>query len=517
MSPLEPNLGSWILAAGPILVVLVLMVGLRWGGAKAGPAGWLAALLLAWLVFGAGGELLGYAQVRALFLALYVLYIIWAALLLYHVVNEAGAIEAIGAQLSQLTTDQGMLALLLGWTFGSFLQGASGFGVPAAVVAPLLVGLGISAGRAVVIALVGHAWAVTFGSLASSFLALMAATGRTGPELAPWSALLLGVAGFGCGAAVLWAVGGARGWLRRMGVWLVLGLVMGGMQLVLALLGFYTIASFLAGLAGLGVMVITLRRIDRPSPAPESGESGRKAGIGGGAWALIPYGLLVVIVVLGQTVLADVLDFAVIQPSFPEVQTSLGWVTPAGPGRSINVFGHGGALLIYTILITFLIYRAQGRYSAGAGRRIVRNTLRGAVKSSIGILTMVGMAVMMENSGMTRLLAEGISQGVGGAFPVAAPLIGALGAFMTGSNTNSNVVFAAMQEQTAVILGLNPLIILAAQTTGGAIGALFAPAKVIVGCSTVNLGGREGEVLRDAILYGLAILALICLVTWAVV
>jgi len=88
---------------------------------------------------------------------------------------------------------------------------------------------------------------------------------------------------------------------------------------------------------------------------------------------------------------------------------------------------------------------------------------------------------------------------------------------MTGSNTNSNVVFAAMQEQTAVILGLNPLIILAAQTAGGAIGALFAPAKVIVGCSTVNLGGREGEVLRDAILYGLAILALICLVTWAAV
>ena len=127
---------------------------------------------------------------------------------------------------------------------------------------------------------------------------------------------------------------------------------------------------------------------------------------------------------------------------------------------------------------------------------------------------MVGMAVMMENTGMTRLLAEGISKGVGNAFPVAAPLIGALGAFMTGSNTNSNVVFAAMQQQTALILNYDPLIILAAQTAGGAIGALFAPAKVIVGCSTVNLGGQEGEVLRDAILYGLAILAVICLVTW---
>ena len=516
---MEQNLGTWLLAAAPILVVLVLMLGLRWGGSKAGPAGWLAALLISWLFFGAGGELLAYAQLRALLLALYVLYIIWAALLLYHVVNEAGAIEAIGSQLTELTSDRGKLVLLLGWTFGSFLQGASGFGVPAAVVAPLLVGLGISARRAVLIALVGHAWAVTYGSLASSFLALMAATGRTGPELTPWSALMLGIAGFGCGAAVLWALDGARGWLRELGLWALLGLVMGGIQFLFAWLGFYTIASFVAGLAGLGVLILILRRNtdSRPSSELESSQpDGEKDSLAAQGWALIPYGLLVVIVVLGQTLLADLLDFAVIRASFPEVSTSLGWVTPAGSGRSINLFGHGGALLIYTIIITFLIYQVQGRYPEGAGRRVVSKTVRGAVKSSIGILAMVGMAVMMENAGMTRLLAEGISKGVGGAFPVAAPLIGALGAFMTGSNTNSNVVFAAMQQQTANILGYNPLIILAAQTVGGAIGALFAPAKVIVGCSTVNLGGQEGEVLRDAILYGLAILAVICFFTWAV-
>lgn len=509
MSPVEPTIINWLLAASPILLVLILMLGFRWGGSQAGPAGWLAALLICWIFFGAGGRLLAYAQLRALLLAVYVLYIIWAALLLYHVVNEAGAVEAIGVGLSNLTTDKGMLALLLGWTFGSFLQGASGFGVPAAVVAPLLVGLGIQAGRAVVIALVGHAWAVTFGSLASSFLALMAATGRSGTELAPWSAFLLGVAGLGCGAAVLWAVDGWKGWRRQLGLWAVLGLVMGGVQFALAWLELYTIASFLAGLAGLGLMMLFLRYQGKQRPRP-----GGWSSIPG--WSLLPYGLLVVIVVLGQTVLKDLLDFAVIDPSFPELRTSLGWVVSAGKGRSINVFGHGGALLIYTIVLTFLLYRRRGRYQEGSGRRIVSKTLKGAVKSTIGILTMVGMAVTMENSGMTRLLAEGISRGVGSAFPIAAPLIGALGAFMTGSNTNSNVVFATMQEQTALILGLNPLIILAAQTTGGAIGALFAPAKVIVGCSTVNLGGQEGAVLKDAILYGMTILALVCLITWIV-
>ncbi len=510
MNPAEPNLANWLLAASPILVVLVLMVGFRWGGARAGFAGWLVALLLCTVGFGAGARLVAFAQLRALLLAAYVLYIIWAALLFYHIVNEAKAIEAIGADLSRLTTDHGMLALLLGWVFGSFLQGASGFGVPAAVVAPLLVGLGMQAERAVVIALVGHAWAVTFGSLASSFMALMAATGQTGPDLAPWSSLMLGIVGFGCGAAVLCAAGGLRGWLRRLALWALLGLVMGGVQFLLAWLGLYTIAAFLAGLAGLGVMMVVLGR-----RSSRTGESGTRSHLAW--WALAPYGLLVAIVVMGQTVLADALDFAVIRPWFPEVSTLLGWVVPAGYGRSINVFGHGGALLVYTILITWLVYRIQGRFKPGAGRRILQNTRRGAVKSSIGILTMVGMAVMMENSGMTHLLAEGISRGVGRAFPLAAPLIGALGAFMTGSNTNSNVVFAGMQQRTAILLGLNPLIVLAAQTTGGAIGALFAPAKVIVGCSTVNLGGKEGGVLRHALAYGLAILLMVCLTTWAAV
>ncbi|MEN8098504.1 MAG: L-lactate permease, partial [Chloroflexota bacterium] len=187
---MEPSIVNIIIAALPILVVLVLMLGFRLGAIKAGPAGWLVSLLVAGLLFGAGTKLLWQAQLRAALLAVYVLYIIWAALLFYHLVSEAGAIDAIGRGLSSLTTDRVLVALLLGWGFGSFLQGASGFGVPAAVVAPLLIGFGFTAIQAVVIALVGHAWAVTFGSLASSFLALIAATGRSGTELAPWSAFM---------------------------------------------------------------------------------------------------------------------------------------------------------------------------------------------------------------------------------------------------------------------------------------------------------------------------------------
>ena len=130
--------------------------------------------------FGAGLELLAYAHVKALLLSVDVLLIIWAAFLLYRVADEAGAIRTIGQALPHLTNDIGMQALIIGWVFATFLQGVGGFGVPVAVIAPLLVGLGFSPLAAVVIPSIGHGWAVTFGSLGSSFQALIAATGVPG-------------------------------------------------------------------------------------------------------------------------------------------------------------------------------------------------------------------------------------------------------------------------------------------------------------------------------------------------
>ena len=138
------NLLSWLLALSPIVVVLVLMVGFRWGGRKAGPVSWVVAMLVAWLFFGASPEMLLYSQVRGLLLTLYVLYIVWMALILYRVVDEAGAISEIGRGISRLTSERTMQLLLLAWAFSSFIQGVAGFGVGLAVVAPLLIGLGFA-------------------------------------------------------------------------------------------------------------------------------------------------------------------------------------------------------------------------------------------------------------------------------------------------------------------------------------------------------------------------------------
>jgi lactate permease len=127
------------------------------------------------------------------------------------------------------------------------------------------------------------------------------------------------------------------------------------------------------------------------------------------------------------------------------------------------------------------------------------------------------MAVMMDHAGMTFRLAQGLSVAMGAAFPLVSSLIGTLGAFMTGSNTNSNVIFAPLQQRTAELIGISVWIVLGAQTTGGALGSMLAPAKVIVGCSTAGLAGQEGQVMRKTVGYGLAIAVVVGIVAWVAI
>ena len=542
------NIAYLFAATLPLLVVLFLMIGRNWGGSKAGPAGWLTSILVSVIIFGANYQMILVATGRSLLLAFFVLYIIWMALLLYHVVNEAGAIEVIGQELPVLARDKPSQALLLGWVFGSFLQGASGFGVPAAVVAPLLVGLGFAANPAVVIALVGHAWAVTFGSLGSSFFSLIASTGEPGETFAGSSALLLGLACFLCGFAVLWESGRGDAIRKHWGQLLGVGLIMATTQYALAIAGLWSLAAFGAGLAGLIIFTLDLRfgffdvqrwreRLSR-KPGPkfsdktetEQGQSILTTGLPASragepkqtsgplnhtlTKALVPYLLLTLIVVAGQLFWKESISTITLDPFFPEVTTSFGWRTPAGSGRAISLFGHAGALLLYTSLLSYLWFRWQGTFREDSNYNavvILRKTVQGSIKSTIGIVTLVAMAVTMQHAGMTQLLAQALSIGTGPIFPFLSPFIGALGAFMTGSNTNSNVVFGSLQLDTAVALGVSVALILATQTAGGAIGSLFAPAKVIVGSSTVA-GAQDSQVLKRATLYGLAMITVLGMV-----
>jgi len=495
---------KWFFALSPMGVVLVLMIWFNWSGGRAGAAGWIAALIVSVLLFGAHPRLLAYSQMRGVLLSLNVLYIIWPALLLYNVVNETGAIEAIGAGIQRFSGDKTIQLLIFGWVFSSFLQGVAGYGVPIAVAAPLLVGLGFSPVVAVAVPAIGHCWSVTFGSMAASFQAMIAVTGLEADFLAPWSGIYLGLAAYLCGLFAVHVYGGWKTVRHSLVALLTVGTTMAGTQYLLVTTGMWTLGGFGASLAGMiACLAVSRLRIYNRTETPDIS---LRMGIG---WALSAYLILIAIVSAGVMVptLKGFLGQVKLSVFFPEIVSRTGWVVPAGSGSAINVFGHGGALLVYASAVSYLVYRAGGFYQTGALKQILARTVSSGVPTSLGIVSMVGFALIMDHCGMIYLLAEGISRAFGSVYPFFAPWIGLLGAFMTGSNTNSNVVFGVLQQQTADLTGLSAAVILAAQTTGGALGSMIAPAKILVGCSTIGLAGREGPVLRATLKYGLVITA----------
>ena len=247
---MELNLINWLLALTPVLTVLLLMVGIGWGGSRAGSAGFIVALALALTVFGGDIQLALVAIGKSLLLAIDVLYIVWMALFFYNVANEAGTVEVLGRNLQRLTTDPAAQSLLISWVFVSLLQGVGGFGVPVAVVAPLLVGLGYTATQSVIMASLGHGWAVTFGSLGTSFVALTAVTGLSGEALAHDAALLLGMACLISGGLVAYVSAGWDGFIRTLPMLAIVGTAMGLTQWWIATNGLWTLGSTTGALAG---------------------------------------------------------------------------------------------------------------------------------------------------------------------------------------------------------------------------------------------------------------------------
>jgi lactate permease len=526
------NLLSWVLAFLPIIIVLVLMMGFHWGGSRAGAAGWFASILLGMLRFGAGPLLIAYSQAKAVLLTLDVLYIIWSALLLYHIADKAGAIRIISDALLSVTEDRTIQGLLLGWLFASFMQGTGGFGVPVAITAPLLVGVGFSPVQAVLMASIGHSWGVNFGSMASSFQTMLAVTGLPGDFLAPMAALFLGIACFACGMIVALIAGGWKGLTRSLPFILLMGAVMSVSQYLLVTNGMWTLGTTVSALAGLAAAIILLRF---------QSARGKKSALAAGSLpqaestaqppapktvnhklliAVSPYIVLVVLAFAVNLIPAveNFLSPPAITLQFPALSTSTGFSTPAEAGRSIHIFSHPGAVLTYANVVAWFIFRKTGYLQAGAHKSILAGVSAGAVKTSLGIIAMVGMATVMAHTGMTRLLAEGLSTSLGAnLYPLAAPFIGGLGAFITGSNNNSNVLFGVLQMNTAQLLGLSVPVILGAQTAGGSIGSVFSPAKVLVGASTVGLAGQEGPVMSRILLYGTLVILLMSVVTLVLV
>ena len=509
------TLGNSTLAFLPILMLMSTILVLRWSAPRAGAVAWMVAAAVALLFFGTDATALGIGTAKGLSLSLFVLSIIWTSVLLYNVVDHLDGITVIGSTMTRLVQDPLARALVVGWAFSGFMQGVAGFGVPVAVVAPLMIFMGFSPAKAAAIVLVGHAWAVTFGSLGSSYYTIQLVTDIPGKEIGPHMALLFILPIVASGFAVAHLQGGMNSVRRGAATILIMGTVMGLTVWLMATVGAPQIASIVSGLMG-GIVGWVLSRTPLQGQAPKQAPKFNYSLATDRSrvnfhLAVLPYYLILFFSVLSQVpVIKEIGASLQWGLSYPPTETTLGFAVPEQDNYArIKLLSHPAPLILLSLIVTYLTYSLIGRWKTQTGAIALRRTYNQCVSTSVGIATMVMMALVMTDTGMTALLGRIIANGTGAFFPIFSPYIGVIGTFMTGSNTNSNVMFGALQLQTATALDISIVTIASIQSIGGSLGSAIAPAKVLVGTSIVGLSGQESQVMRRTIPYCLGIVFLV--------
>lgn len=466
-----------LLAGLPLLVVLAAMALLRWRAALAGAAGLGVALAVIWGMGRFDGTLLAGAAFEAVSSTATILWIILPALAIYELQSRVGAFDRFQQSLAQISNDRAVQALLVAWFFGLFMEGAAGFGSPVALAAPLLVGLGFAPVRAVALALLGHAGGVSFGAVGTPALAQITLLELPAAAFAGQTMLLHLVPMILLALSVMRLANGGR--LAWGQVRLAL-LAASCFVLPATMLAWWTgpeLPTLGGALIGGSIFVALIRR--------------RGTQIRTAQWQLTDLSPYIVI-------LALVLSTRLVEPVQARLSGLwLGWDWNDYSGGLAPLYHPGTLLALGFVLAASLTGR-----SAALGPAITAAMLRLA-PVALALCIMLALARLMVHGGLIAEAAEAAA-GAGPFWPVFAPFIGALGTFVSGSATASNILFSEFQAATARSLDLPLMLMAAAQGVGAAIGNAIAPHNIIAGTAMVGLTGRDGEVLRHTLVPVLA-------------
>ncbi len=511
------NLFMWIMAFLPIIVLLVLMIKFQWGATEAAPIGLLITIITGMVLYKADIKLIAAESAKGIWSALIILIIVWTAILMYQVGEEAKAFVVIKNGMRKLLPNELLLVLAMGWIFESFLQGITGFGVPVAVGAPLLIGIGVKPMWAVILPLLGQAWGNTFGTLAAAWDSLaMSANVAAGSKeylvTALWTAAFIWFWNAITGFAMCWFYGKGKAIKKGFLAVVIMSVIQGGGELLLTQVN-TTLSCFLPSCISLVVLLLlgkmkmykdewsiedsALMNREFTEQNTEEGPSDMTL-----VQAFVPYFLLsalTLIVLLVKPVNA-ILSQVKFGLPFPETSTGYGFVNAASDCFSpFQPFTHASMFLFVSSIIGLVYYKHKGWIKEGGVKRIFAKSVTMTMPSGIAVIGLVIMSKIMSGTGQTVVLANGIANVLGKVYVVFAPFVGLLGTFMTGSNMSSNILFGDFQLQTANLLDVNSAAILGAQSAGGAIGSAVSPSKIILGTTTANILGSEGEVLKKII------------------
>lgn len=511
------NLFMWVLACLPIIVLLVLMIKFQWGATDAAPVGLAITVFTGIVFYKADLKVIVSEGSKGIWNALTILIIVWTAVLLYQVGNETRAFFVIRDGMRKLLPNELLLVLAMGWIFESFLQGITGFGVPVAVGAPLLIGIGVKPMWAVIIPLLGQSWGNTFGTLAAAWDALAMSAGLSAGSkeyliTAFWTALFIWFWNMIIGMTICWFYGKGKAIRKGFLAVVLLSVIQGGGELLLTQVN-TTIACFVPACISL-IAILLLGRLpafrkewsvedsrvmERGKDTQETEEKPEGMTL---LHAFVPYILLSVIalVVLLVKPVHTLLSKVQIGFSFPETVTGYGYVNEAVESFSPwTPFTHASMFLFVSAVIGMIYYKKKGWIQKGGIGRIFVRAVSMTMPSGMAIIGLVIMSKIMAGTGQTEVLANGIAGVLGKVYVILSPFIGLLGSFMTGSNMSSNILFAGFQSTTANLLNVDPSIVLGAQSSGGSIGSAISPSNIVLGTTTANILGSEGKVLRKII------------------
>ncbi len=527
----------------PIITVAIFLVGLRWPASRAMPLSYLVAAALAWLVWQVPGLQIAAATINGLVIAFTLLYIIFGAILLLNTLQESGAIKTIRQGFTDITPDRRVQVIIIAWLFGAFIEGSAGFGTPAAVAVPLLVGLGFPGMAAVTAGMIIQSTPVSFGALGTPILVgVNTGLGQgTNPEImafatqagyAEWTDFL---AFIGLKVAILHAIAGtliplilvsfmtrffgkSRSLAEGLQVWpfaIFAALAMTVPYFAAAYFLGPEFPALMGSMAGLVIVVSAARTgflIPKPDeawdfdskenwPAEWTGSIEVKDVAHGGSMSLfkawLPYAVVALLLLSSRLVdpLRVFLQAWVV--SWPEIfGTSI--------TASFQPLYLPGTLFIVASLITMGLHRIPGdRYAKAWGA-----SLKVSASASVALVFTVPMVQVFLNSGgggagydqMPIVLADGVAALAGGVWPIFAPFIGGIGAAVAGSNTVSNMMFSLFQFGMGERIGVDPTWIVALQAIGGAAGNMICVHNVVAASAVVGLLGREGSVIRMTVI-----------------
>lgn len=519
------NLVQWLAALLPILVLLVLLLRCKWGGDEAASVALLFSILVAYLIFGGGADMIALAVAKGMWYSLSIILVVFPALIIYEVSRESGAFAVIRAGMQYFTPDKVLQVLAVGWIFVGFLQGITGFGVPVVVGAPLLISMGVKPLTAVLITLLGQAWGNTFGTLGIAWDGLISQVDVSDPQIFNrtilWSTAMLGIVNLIAGLLIALLAGGYKGMKRNAVTVVLLGVLQGGGQLVLALLNpmlcnFVVVSLSLGLIFMIGKLDYYRQPVELSDPAEERFDesiAGNKMTI---PQAFIPYLFLIVIavIVLLNDSVKNYLGQWKISLPFAGKTTLLGFTTASYPAYApLAPLIHSGAFLLLAAILGYACYKRWGFIQSGGMQRIMKNSLDKTIPSAVAVIGLIAMSKVMDETGQTTVLAQGVAAVTGGTYPLLSPFIGLLGTFMTSSNLSSNILFGGFQQKVALMLQIDKAPLLAAQTVGGAIGSIIAPSKILLGTTAAGILGEEGTVVGKFIIGAM----LLCAVFGAVI